>query len=1742
MDFYRTNSPIKKVNQQGTWMFVPFGGHAGPEGSPSPHGHDRPAAGSGNRRRRRRRHHGGGPPGDPGDSEAAESEALTNDPVIEPPPEVQAPRLQHARPKAAAERPVGGDLPRGVAFGGGASRPGSSERQDPLLRALKQLVQSRDAGEDDWSISKGPSRGVRWRTGAYPTPPSWKYEAGDVRAFPKFEKKIRIWEKQMAPFANKADQALILFGSLTGEPEQELEFLDVESIHTEGGIELILDTLRRPLEQKLVYQKRRFITEFENMRRYPSENLRAYINRFRRSLRSLRTVGINMDLAYDPEALGSRLLDRSGLSHEAQRLVLVGTQQSLNFDALAEALVLQWPDFRGAPPITGGNPGSGKDSKGGGKGNRSAKPSFRSSSASSTSTTGSSSQRPSNFSKKVYMTENAEDQDDEQLDPIDEQDEEDEEASQDYAEDEGQSEELQPDEDPDLGELAEVLTLTAKKLSGLTLGRKFTGRPKAKGSSKGKSTSAEDIKKNTHCSVCGGQGHWYQDPECPANGGKGGPAKPKEKNKPSGAPLKPHKVAFIHHEHGATEITSPSATAYGNMFTVGMVQHRITTQPPTDIHAVHEVTINGPESFAGYLVLDTGCQRTCCGQAWFDAHLQLLRRHDLVPNVIHYPDSFKFGKGTPSHSEVKMYAPSAIGGSPLLLAGSVLPESIPFLASNSLLTSLGAVFNLVNDTVVFMNLGGAKAKSLRIGGHMTLNILDFQHHNPKSWQAWSEFEHDNLWQDPHPEFILSDQVPPVDINSLRSEFADDPISSVLVGSMASHLPAHQEGSVPDPQGHDDDHQPRIVSKGGVASTSTSRGVESSPGQLSAHIVQEVRERPRPLRNVQPLRKQLEVESRPSEVGSSGSSWIKRSLYSLAAFATTFLGNDFNTPGNISEGQGGLQFSPIRSAGSSKDSPLHEDYDTTIWRHGEWPVDRLLEDELHAGPLVGGALPGGLQHHGADATFPPRGKDVRRARFLQRGSVQGGQNQAAEGGQRQEVGKDGGARRDQHGGRPNLRLGGSGTRSMRPGVAKRLRGLWKRSADYLNAENEVYLGTTSTSSRPPPTADLWELFAGRALCSQLAHEYDLVAIQPFDLIYGQDFKKYKARAAAVKTLDTMRPLLLMIEIDCRHYTIFNRNLNYSQRPLEWQQLQNEDRPLLVFSVDMAERQIRAGRFFFVENPERSELWSQPEMKKLAQKPGVFSFVMDAGCFGAQINGERIAKPFRILTNFTGLDEVLQHRLTVEEKQSCTPIQGALTKKSQEYPEMMCRSILLHLREFANRLQPTRFCYINEVLPVQVPTEDLSQWDEVVEEVSKSFENTSRRPYYIVISSEMGGKIQDLFRLNATKIQAVLAPTTRRVPSDMENFSTRAAFLQFNDESRAVEMEDLTELRFPKQRFAKPVRLAIFAYGFRRELQAPPQRQEGRSPTMVPNLPTDIDYPGLSSEVPQEVRSSVARLHLNLGHPSRQELLRLLAYEGNLPDVVYECARKLRCATCERLKPKQAPRPSGQPSMVVGQFGDELQMDVFYCRTLTSQTFIVLGMVDRATGLQQAVIISDRSGDTVFEAFERAWLRPYGIPIHVSCDPDPSFRGNFQTRLAALGCMIQHCPPEAHHVIGMVERRNALLRTILEKLIDQFAATTIDECATLLTASCHAINSGVHTHGRSAYQAVFGRQPRLINSNFNDPMVLATSPPRADLNSENSAAYKAEFVRCEALKTLHQLDCSQHLPTSPTSQDSSDHKDC
>ena len=892
--------------------------------------------------------------------------------------------------------------------------------------------------------------------------------------------------------------------------------------------------------------------------------------------------------------------------------------------------------------------------------------------------------------------------------------------------------------------------------------------------------------------------------------------------------------------------------------------------------------------------------------------------------------------------------------------------------------------------------------------------------------------------------------------------------------------------------------------------------------MQARLYTQVRQQPREFLQVPAVQPGLQVEQQHRPVGPS---WVKRTLVALATIATTIFGDNISASSQAKDPSFifSQDFPDLAPEGVPRSLSTGSTTSRTI------PMDQLPGYDVPSSSSDRRAADGSLQHRQPRGSKNGGGDHLGATSVSQRGRLPGGQGRDCK-----EIRPastrtpDGVGRSTDSRDRGVLRLVVSG---LKKGTEKQLRGQWQRSAKLLN--NEIQICNVKHKPRPPGAADLWELFAGEATCSRLAHQYQLNALQPFDLIYGQDFMDDQIKNKTFRALKRHQPHLLMIELECTRYNLFNKNMNYAYRLDEWQMRQQEHQPLLDLGVDAALIQYQAGRFFLLENPLRSEVWSKPRVEQLRHLPGVWEVVLDLGAFGATNNdGEPIQKPVMFVGNMPGLDVVLHQRLSQDEKALCVPVQGQHTRNSQIYPERLCRTILKELRNYVRQQDPDRFCTSSTAphvaLPVQQPTADLSQWDEVVTAVDTAFQNTSKRPYYIMPDSPQGKMIQDLLRLNATRIQVVSTPTTRRLPVQFFDYVVRATFILYNDDSRAVEVEKLDEMQFPRQRFNKPVRIGIFVYGHPRPEPGLEQHEEQPQhvPAIMPGLPTDIDFPGVSAGITQEVRSAVARLHLNMGHPSKEELCRMMAQQGSIPDAAFECARKLRCATCERLRPPQAPRPSTTTKPFMGQFGDEIQMDVVYCRTLNSTTIMILGAVDRATGFHQAALLPDRNASTTFETFEQMWLKPYGLPLRVTCDPDTSFKGDFQLRLQALGVSVEHCPPEAHYVIGAVERRNAVFRLILEKLIDQFGAQEVDQCPTLIMAACHALNSGIRTHGRSAYQAVFGREPRLPDSVFNDPMTLSSSTPIAQMENYDPT-FKAEVIRAEALKTLHDLDTSQHL---------------
>ena len=172
--------------------------------------------------------------------------------------------------------------------------------------------------------------------------------------------------------------------------------------------------------------------------------------------------------------------------------------------------------------------------------------------------------------RQVHLAETSADQqhDEEFMDTIDEENnrmDQDDSIQDDPGEDQNEDGADGNDDDVDMGELAQVLTLTAKKLSNITLGRKFTNRPKNGPKTK---LTAQD-KSTTHCSACGGLGHWYKRPRMPQkHWGSGAAPSDKRFNSKGSGPKgsSTHKVGIIHHDYGSLEIHETPEEEYGNVF------------------------------------------------------------------------------------------------------------------------------------------------------------------------------------------------------------------------------------------------------------------------------------------------------------------------------------------------------------------------------------------------------------------------------------------------------------------------------------------------------------------------------------------------------------------------------------------------------------------------------------------------------------------------------------------------------------------------------------------------------------------------------------------------------------------------------------------------------------------------------------------------------------------------------------------------------------------------------------------------------------------------------------------------------------------------------------------------------------------------------------------------------------------------------------------------------------------------
>ena len=489
-------------------------------------------------------------------------------------------------------------------------------------------------------------------------------------------------------------------------------------------MEFILNTLSRAIETRSVHLKRKLLADYEHLYRHNGEGMRSFINRYQRSERALLSVNIMVEKMYDGEARGARMLERTKLPVEMQRQVLIGTMQSLEFDTVKDALLFQYPDHRAAPPLFGqhhGAPhhrqpfkgrGKGKD-KGAGKGDG------------------------NKGKSQAWITDYTNDEQDyQQTDQEYEPNADDsldiiyEDGPEEDPEDADQEGELDDDQDFDPEEISQILTVTARKLAGMTQARKF------RNTGPGNKRSIADRKKSSHCAACGQPGHWKGDPECGASGGASSStprhAKGKGGGKDGGKEGKVAKVHFTRLRPGHDLLDEqPDQHTSHQVYTISL--------PPVQHHNM-QVGLTGAPQAAGYVILDTACQRLCAGKEWSQAHATKLSRHRAEAFQVERNEVFEFGSGPPLTSTVTWGIPATFAHNLCILFPCILEAPIPCLASRSLLSTLQAVIDLGRNEVYFGALN-ATATLHMVNGHIAINILEFTWRDPKlAW--WRNYHHD----------------------------------------------------------------------------------------------------------------------------------------------------------------------------------------------------------------------------------------------------------------------------------------------------------------------------------------------------------------------------------------------------------------------------------------------------------------------------------------------------------------------------------------------------------------------------------------------------------------------------------------------------------------------------------------------------------------------------------------------------------------------------------------------------------------------------------------------------------------------------------------------------------------------------------------------------------------------------------------------------------------------------------------
>jgi len=225
-------------------------------------------------------------------------------------------------------------------------------------------------------------------------------------------------------------------------------------------------------------------------------------------------------------------------------------------------------------------------------------------------------------------------------------------------------------------------------------------------------------------------------------------------------------------------------------------------------------------------------------------------------------------------------------------------------------------------------------------------------------------------------------------------------------------------------------------------------------------------------------------------------------------------------------------------------------------------------------------------------------------------------------------------------------------------------------------------------------------------------------------------------------------------------------------------------------------------------------------------------------------------------------------------------------------------------------------------------------------------------------------------------------------------------------------------------------------------------------------------------PKQCELTLRKLHIRWWHASSSAMTKLLGRAG-VPKLILDLIPAI-VQTCGVCRNWAKPQPATLTNVEMpDRFNEQLEADIMFALGLS-----IFHMIDRCTRWYQSFVIPNREDGSLIKALD-SWFRLHGPCKELFFDQETGIQNSKDTTEYLTRKGIKYIPRAKGQNVPHIDRRGALVREVMNKMVDQLKIEGIKMTAEQILAEATFVTNAMLTiNNCTPYNAVYGRVPNIL----------------------------------------------------------------